>query len=142
MASTSTWAPKKDSVRGRRIASRVGTSARAPTSTTRSSDWTIATVRPRTASSTWVPMMVRPVRKATPANPPTSGTTRSAIHRCGASATGNRARPAPTMAEPKSRLCGMRCANLGAPAMPPASPRKMAANNRPYPVSPAERLLE
>ena len=83
-----------------------GTSAIDPSSVSRTIDCTNATIRPRTSSATCAPMIVRPVRNAIPANPPTSPTPAIATVRCGASATSTSAQPAATMAVPNSRLCG------------------------------------
>ena len=117
-----------------------GTSAIDPSSVSRTIDCTNATIRPRTSSATWAPMIVRPVRNAIPAKPPTSPTAPIATVRCGASATSTSAQPAATMAVPNSRLCGSRRASRGAAPMPSARPTNTAMNSIPYAALPPPRL--
>ena len=83
------------------------------------------------SSATCAPMIVNPVRKAIPANPPTSITAARATNRCGATATRTRASPAATIAAPNNRLCGIRRAIRGAAPMPMASPTNTDANSSP-----------
>jgi hypothetical protein len=93
------------------------------------------------ASSICVPMIVTPVRNATPAHAPTTITVISETARCGDSATRLSTIPASTIAMPNSRLCGSRRARLGDPAMPIASPTNSATNSRPNADSPPRRLF-
>ena len=84
-------------------------------------------------------MIVRPVRKAIPAKPPTSPTAPIATVRCGASATSTSAHPAATMAVPKAVV-----------RQPPRQPRRGAHADRqadehgdeqhPYAALPPPRL--
>ncbi len=117
-----------------------GTSAIDPSSVSRTIDCTNATIRPRTSSATCAPMIVRPVRNAIPANPPTRPTAAIATDRCGASATSTSAQPAATMAVPNSRLCGSRRDSRGAAPMPSASPTNTAMKSIPYAALPPPRL--
>jgi hypothetical protein len=83
------------------------------------------------ASSTCRPMIVRPVRNATPASAPTSAVVAMATNRWTASAVGTMVSPAATMATPNSRLCGIRLASCGANAMPIPSPTNTETNSMP-----------
>ncbi len=134
------WWPNTVMVRTCTRVISVGASAVAAASTIFIRDCWTATIRPRMASSTWEPMMVSPVRNATPALAPTRATATSATHRCGASATTTRARPAATMAVPNSRLWVSRRASRGAVAMPTARPTNTATNSMLNAVSPPSRL--
>src|SRR5699024_12065701 len=99
-------------------------------------------MRPRIASSIWEPMIVTPVRNATPAQQPITATLASDSTSPGESAQGISANPAPTIAVPNSRSCGIRCASFGAAAIPLAKPTNTDTNSRPKEASPPPRLAE